>query len=743
MNHKSLCILVIACIGGWCASVDAQPTAFTHAVPSVDLVGRIVSSPPDLATVVAQDEERDLRGDPYRFAVCCRVTVDVKAAGTCEVISPEVGLWRLRVSAPGATSLSLGFTTYRLPAGATLFVYSTDGCQVLGPYAERQNMPYYQLWTPVVNSDDVVIELTAPWAVAQDAVLILGAINYGYRDLPSAEAGTPPLTKELGESARCNINVATLIGSEYRDQIRSVARYTALRDDAIVWGTGALINSTAEDGKPYFLTAFHVFDEYDDGVIRDANNIAPTVVLYWNYQASKNDTRYDYASVDVPKPITDFNTVRSDLVLSQEGTISDLNVRLNITHPYDADLDVFLIAPDGTRVELFTDVGGRDDNFTNTNLNSEALWPILSAVAPFNGSYRPEGQLAVLYGKKIAGTWSLEIRDDASGNQGTLNSWSLIVNAPERQTQTGVIFRAAYRPTDFCLLELVATPPADANAYYAGWDRSAAAPEGGVAIHHPQGDLKKISVDLDPLSISSFYGPTAIANGIPPFTGSYMPKGRLSAFDGKSKAGIWKLKVTDSVKGDSGALQSWSMSILDTAGPVYKLYASADVPKTIVDANSVTSTLIIADPGTIADVDIKLTITHTRDLELTVTLIGPDGTQVELFAGVGGTGDDFVDTVLDDESSDGTHLMVSNWDVGTTEDGSSGCPLFNGEKRIVGQLHGGDAACSNSKPDWFGRLYLSWTGGGTKSTRLSDWLDPLNTGKTALDGRNASEVRKP
>ena len=37
---------------------------------------------------------------------------------------------------------------------------------------------------------------------------------------------------------------------------------------------------------------------------------------------------------------------------------ADLNVTLNMTHTRDEDLDVFLIAPDGTRVELFTDVGG-------------------------------------------------------------------------------------------------------------------------------------------------------------------------------------------------------------------------------------------------------------------------------------------------------------------------------------------------------------------------------------------------
>ena len=69
------------------------------------------------------------------------------------------------------------------------------------------------------------------------------------------------------------------------------------------------------------------------------------------------------------------------------------------------------------------------------------------------------------------------------------------------------------------------------------------------------------------------------------------------------------------------------------------------------------------------------------------------------------------------------------WDQGTTEGGSSGSPLFNQSHRIVGQLHGGTASCSNpNEPDFYGRFDVSWNGGGTAQTRLRDWLDPDNTG---------------
>lgn len=87
---------------------------------------------------------------------------------------------------------------------------------------------------------------------------------------------------------------------------------------------------------------------------------------------------------------------------------------------------------------------------------------------------------------------------------------------------------------------------------------------------------------------------------------------------------------------------------------------------------------------------------------------------------------------------DSTHIRVIDWDLGTTEPGSSGSPLFNQNHRIVGQLHGGYAACGNDSSDWYGRLSVSWTGGGTSATRLSDWLDPGNTGATSVDTLNPS-----
>lgn len=84
-----------------------------------------------------------------------------------------------------------------------------------------------------------------------------------------------------------------------------------------------------------------------------------------------------------------------------------------------------------------------------------------------------------------------------------------------------------------------------------------------------------------------------------------------------------------------------------------------------------------------------------------------------------------------------THLRVADWDLGTTEPGSSGSGLWNSDKRLVGVLSGGQAACGNDLPDWYGRLAHAWEGLGTADRRLRDWLDNGATQAQTLDGRNA------
>ena len=77
------------------------------------------------------------------------------------------------------------------------------------------------------------------------------------------------------------------------------------------------------------------------------------------------------------------------------------------------------------------------------------------------------------------------------------------------------------------------------------------------------------------------------------------------------------------------------------------------------------------------------------------------------------------------------------WEIGTTESGSSGSPLFNEDARIIGQLYAGQASCdgtnSNNDYDIYGRFGISWNAGETPESRLRDWLDPNNSGQSTTE----------
>ncbi len=167
------------------------------------------------------------------------------------------------------------------------------------------------------------------------------------------------------------------------------------------------------------------------------------------------------------------------------------------------------------------------------------------------------------------------------------------------QSISGSNLRATTNHLDFSLLEMSSIPPSIYQPYYAGWDRSGDVPSQTVCIHHPNGDVKKISMDSDA-----------------PLTGSY------------------------------------------------------------------------------SDSD------YTFD--------------------------------------DNTHWHIETWELGTTEGGSSGSPIFDTNHRVVGDLTGGDANCTSSVDDYFAKFSSSWDTYPAKENQLKFWLDPENTGIVFLDGYNPS-----
>lgn len=195
-----------------------------------------------------------------------------------------------------------------------------------------------------------------------------------------------------------------------------------------------------------------------------------------------------------------------------------------------------------------------------------------------------------------------------SSRAGSVSNWKFIfqywspICSPNQDGSRTVLFngstlRANNATSDFALLELSQVPPSNSGITYAGWSRSTTAPTFTTGLHHPSGDVMKISRDVNP-----------------PIKAAYL----------------------------------------------------------------------------------------------------------------GGTGNN--------------HWQV-DWDNGVTEGGSSGSALFDQNHRVVGQLQGGYSSCESSDlRDWYGAFDQSWNGGGTTATRLSDWLDPSNSGTVVINTDNVSNL---
>lgn len=143
------------------------------------------------------------------------------------------------------------------------------------------------------------------------------------------------------------------------------------------------------------------------------------------------------------------------------------------------------------------------------------------------------------------------------------------LNGPTNQTISGATYLTSNAGSDVGLLQLSSTPPANYNVYYSGWDRSGTTPTNQTCIHHPAGDIKKISFDVNAASTATY-----------------------------GSAACWR---------------------------------------------------------------------------------------------------------------------IATWEDGTTEPGSSGSGLWDQNKRIIGQLYGGEASCSNNVNDYFGRFAVSYAS-------LTTWL---------------------
>jgi subtilisin-like proprotein convertase family protein len=173
---------------------------------------------------------------------------------------------------------------------------------------------------------------------------------------------------------------------------------------------------------------FQKYDMNQDGIITTDEYLKSQRALSGTYSS-------DRAEIIPPR-----GAAISEIEVTDEYRIADIDVQLSITHTYASQLEGYLIGPDGQRIELFTGVGGSDDHFDATIFDVEAGAAIVESRPPFNGRYRPESltknekSLDYFYGKNVRGTWQLMIRSTRNERSGVLHGWSIIVVPDDEPT---------------------------------------------------------------------------------------------------------------------------------------------------------------------------------------------------------------------------------------------------------------------------------------------------------------------
>ncbi len=137
-----------------------------------------------------------------------------------------------------------------------------------------------------------------------------------------------------------------------------------------------------------------------------------------------NDTSFAAKSITGEEIVYDTITLDTGGSWVRNETI--MEVCINITHEWDADLFIYLIGPDGTEIELSTGNGSDLNDYLNTCFTKTASVPITEGTPPFTGEFLPEGSFYDFDGSPVSGDWVLKIEDVYPwADDGTLNNWSI------------------------------------------------------------------------------------------------------------------------------------------------------------------------------------------------------------------------------------------------------------------------------------------------------------------------------
>lgn len=206
----------------------------------------------DVNAMLAEDEYNETHfhenPGPWRFGYNYYTSYRPSNSGSWTVLDNGDKIWRLGIVCPNAITINLAFQYVNIPEGAQLFVYNIRKTQVLGAFTQKYVSEDYTLGTELLNGDTIIVEYIVPNLLESVGDFEIFRVTHGYRSTLDY------ITKAFGDAGSCNMNVNCPDGAPWSNQKRSVVMLVSGGNG---FCTGALINNSCNDGKPYVLTANH------------------------------------------------------------------------------------------------------------------------------------------------------------------------------------------------------------------------------------------------------------------------------------------------------------------------------------------------------------------------------------------------------------------------------------------------------------------------------------------------------
>jgi hypothetical protein len=213
---------------------------------------------PNIAALQAEDALIDDQGiAPWRFGFNNYTNLNTTNAGSWFDLPNGGRLWILQVKCEQALTVNLTFENTNIPTGNQLFVYNPTKDFILGSFTQ-EHIYDGQLGTELIPGEEAIIEYyVAP--KNNYGHVQLATVTHGYR------TANEFMEKAFGSSGSCNMNVNCPDGLQWTPQRNSAVM---LVSGGSGFCSGALINNTQNDGKPYVLTANHCYSNPASWVFR-------------------------------------------------------------------------------------------------------------------------------------------------------------------------------------------------------------------------------------------------------------------------------------------------------------------------------------------------------------------------------------------------------------------------------------------------------------------------------------------